>query len=234
MIKFRNSSIVILGLCVLLCSCYIASAETITDGTGDVWHWAQTGSAWAWSGNIGNKPNIDITQLTNTIIDDKMILAMSVAGSIENSEKVVYWMYYNSTDSTYFVTWMNGSGIGYASKLNESNPAGGIEFAENVTASGNMITATFAVMDMMPIQQFWGWAAEYTNIGDQTSEWWGDWIPNSHFTGGTTDGGSTDTGTNTSTNGNTGNTTQPSTPGFETFAVLAAIGVALILLRKHR
>ncbi|MCX6663700.1 MAG: hypothetical protein NTZ75_05565 [Euryarchaeota archaeon] len=227
--KIRNSSIIIIGLCVILCSCYIASAESINDGTGDVWHWSQTGTAWSWSGNVGNKPNIDIAQLTDTIVENKLILTMTVAGSIENSEKIVYWMYYNSTDTTYLVSWTNGNGVGYASKLNQSNPGEGFELAENVTASGNMISATFTVIGETTNQQFWAWAGEYTNVGDQTGEWWGDWAPNDKFTGGAINDGGND-----GINVNDGNTTKPSTPGFETLAVIAAIGLALVLLRKRR
>ena len=53
-----------ISLLILLGSCFTAAATSISDGTGDVWHWSYTGTTWSWAGNVANKPNIDITQIS--------------------------------------------------------------------------------------------------------------------------------------------------------------------------
>ncbi|HUS99382.1 MAG TPA: Heimdall-CTERM domain-containing surface protein [Candidatus Thermoplasmatota archaeon] len=229
--KFRNSSIVILGLCVLLCSCYIASAETINDGTGDVWHWAETGTAWSWSGNVGDKPNIDITEVSYTVNNDKITLSLTVRGAIQSSDKVGYYLWYNSTDTYYFLSYMNGTGAGFGMK-------GSMNFtsSQNVTIMDNKLSVELDVLGDTSKVELWGYAVEYTNtIGDQTSEWWGDWAPNEKFAYDTGTGGSSNPGgTNGTTPDNNGSSPQSNTPGFEIILVTAAIAIALVLIRKRR
>jgi hypothetical protein len=231
--KLKKISIMLICTTMFVLSAITAAATPIKDGTGDVWHWSQVGTTWSWSGNVATKPNIDITQIDNTISENKIILTLTVAGSIENSEKIIYWMYYNTTDATYLASWTNGDGKGYASKLNQSNPAEGFELPDNVTASGNTITATFTLMSGTTTQQFWAWAAEYTDIGSQASEWWGDWAPNSQLPGYINAHGTSNDGNQT--NGNTNGTSSGTkTPGFEVLPVIAAIAVAAILIRRRR
>ena len=231
--KTRNIAIV--GLIVLLCSsCYTAAAESVSDGTGDVYHWSQTGTAWSWSANIANKPDIDITEISYTVHDNKITLKLEVSGQIQTSDNFAYWVYYNTTDSMYWLTYVNGTGFGMGMNL--------LQFmnttsSENVTISGNSISVDLDVVGDTTDVELWGWAAEYTGDSQITSEWWGDWAPNSKFTG--TDDTSGDTGDHTGddTGGDenaSGDTSQPSTPGFELIAVIAAVAVALILLKRRR
>lgn len=218
---------------MLILSAFTAAATTITDPTGDVWHWAQTGTIWEWSGNVANKPNIDITSLGGTVTADKLTLTMTVAGSIESSGKIIYVMFYNCTNTSYSIFWTNGSGtgIGRGSIINISNPAGGNELADSVIASGKTITAIFTVIGNTTVQKVRGWAYEYTAVKNQTAEWWGDWAPNSEqpsyipWTGNNT-GNNTQDGNNT--NGG------KKTPGFEVLPVLAAVAIAAILLKRRR
>ncbi len=67
--KLRNYGIVAISLLILLGSCFTAAATSITDGTNDIWHWQQSaqGSTWSWQGNVGNKPNIDITEVSYSV-----------------------------------------------------------------------------------------------------------------------------------------------------------------------
>ena len=229
--KTRNIAIV--GLIVLLCSsCYTAAAESVSDGTGDVYHWSQTGTAWSWSANIANKPDIDITKISYTVDAGKITLKMEVAGSIQTSDKIGYYVWFNTTDAVYMLSYMNDTGTGFGWGTSGMNFTQG-----NVTVSGNTLSAVLDALGDTTDVELWGWAAEYTVFGDTTAEWWGDWAPNSKFTG--TDDTSGDTGDHTGddTGGDenaSGDTSQPSTPGFELIAVIAAVAVALILLKRRR
>jgi hypothetical protein len=227
--KVRKSSIIGIGLCVILCSSFIASAESISDGTGDVWHWSQTGTAWSWTGNVAGKPNIDITQVSAIVNGNKLTLSLSVAGAIQYSPKIWYWAFFNTTDSSYSMYWYNGTGFGIA-----SNHSFGYDYVQNLTISGSTLRAVFNVLGDTSRVELWGWAAEYTTVGTSqtTNEWWGDWAPNSKlpFTPGT--GGYT--GNNTGENQTGGNNTGKKTPGFEVIPVIAAVAVAAILLRRRR
>jgi hypothetical protein len=226
--KLRNYSIVVISMLVLLGSCFMAAATSISDGTNDVWHYAYSGTTWSWGGNVADKPNIDITQVSTVVDQDKLTLSLSVVGTIQPSSKIWYWAYYNTTDSTYSLYWFNGTGYAFA-----SNHSYGYELG-NVTISGNTLNAVFDVIGDTSTVELWGWAAEYTTIGtaQTASEWWGDWAPNSKlpFTPGT--GGNTD-GNNTDGNNN-GNNTGTKTPGFEVIPVIAAVAIAAILLRRRR
>jgi hypothetical protein len=227
--KLLKSSIVIIGLTVILGSCFTAAATSISDGTNDVWHWAQSlsGTGWSWQGNVGNKPNIDITEVSYTVNQDKITLSLKVSGVIQTSDKVVYWVYYNSTDTTYWLSYTNGSGGGFGMKgvMN-------ITSVDNVTISGDTLSVILDVLGDTSKVELWGYAVEYTTtVGDQTNEWWGDWAPNEKFAYNTgTDG--TDGTDGTPKDNESGSKTK--TPGFELVLVLAAVAVALIILRKRR
>jgi hypothetical protein len=215
-----------------LCSSFTASAESINDGTGDVYHWSQSGTAWSWRANVGDKPNIDITEISYSVNDDKLTLKLKVAGNIQNSEHYWYNVYFNSSDTVYMWWWSNGSGFGMAS--NQGQQA--YDMQQNFTVTEDSISVEFNILGDTLKVELWGQAHQYTTIGSsqQTNEWWGDWAPNSKFTGEVIDDDSDTDGTNGDTDGGNGNTSKPSTPGFEVLAVITAIAVALILLRKHR
>jgi hypothetical protein len=228
--KLRSYGIVIVSLLVLLGSCFTAAATSISDGTGDIWHWAQTGTSWSWQGNVGNKPNIDITEVSYTVNEDKITLSLKVSGTIQTSDKIVYWVYYNSTDTQYWISYTNGTGVGFGMKgMN-------ITSADNVTISGDTLSVVLDVLGDTSKIELWGYAVEYTTTAmDQYSEWWGDWAPNEKFTYDTGTGGSSSPGgTNGTTPDNNGSSPQSNTPGFEIILVIAAIAIALVLIRKRR
>jgi len=216
--KLWKSSLLIVGIAVLLLSSITVSAES--DDTGDVWHWRVSETTWSWE-HSGGKPNIDITSVSYTITDSEATLTMTVAGTIEDSENIVYYMHLVGDDETtyYQAFYFNGGG---AYILIGAGYEGG-ELVNPV--SGNTFTATFPIADPSATYSVWAYSAEYTEAGDETDEWWGDWAPNLYspwYTGGDGNGGNGD-------NGGGGGT-----PGFETLAVIAAIGVALIILRRRK
>lgn len=177
MIKLKNCVIVIISLLILLVSCFSATAISISDGTGDVWHWAKSvsGTSWSWYGNVADKPNIDITEVSYTVSDNKITLTLKVSGTIQTSEKVIYWVYYNSTDTNYWFSYTNGNGSGFGMK-DMSYTA-----TEEFLISGNSISVVLDVLGDTSKVELWGYAVEYTEIGDETAEWWGDWVPNEKF-----------------------------------------------------
>lgn len=232
--KLRNYGLIIVCLAILLGSCCTAAATSITDGTGDVWHWYYTGTTGSWGGNVANKPNIDITEVFYTVNNNKITLSLKVVGTIQTSDKLVYWVYYNTTDATYWMSYTNGNGTGFGMKKTGMN----FTSTENLTVSGNTLSVTLDALGDTSHVELWGWAAEYTTLGDVAAEWWGDWAPNSKLpftppdTGGNTNGNNT--GNNINDDNNNGNNTGKKTPGFEVIPVIAAVAIAAILLRRRR
>lgn len=225
--NLRKSSLCFIGMATLILSCFSASAANINDGTNDIWRWKQSGTAWSWNGNIGDKPNIDITDLSSSATGDKVTLMIKVDGTIQASETIFYYVYYNSTDTTYALVWSNGNGYGWAVKGDSH------EKAEDITVSEDKISAKFTILGDTSTVDLWGYAVEYTVLDDQTThDWWGDWAPNTKFTGSMTpnDGNNS---TN-DTNGDNGTNQKPSTPGFGALAVIAAVGIIMILIRRNR
>ena len=221
--KLRKSSMCLVGFAVILLSCFTASASSITDGTNDIWHWAQTGTTWSWVGNVGNKPNIDITEVSYSVNDNKITISLQVSGDIQTSDKVVYWVYYNSTDTQYWLSYTNGSGSGFGMK--------GMNFTseQNVTISDGKLSVVLDTLGDTSKVDLWGYAWEYTTTpGSQTGEWWGDWAPNEKFTYNTGTPGDNETP------GNDSSSPEKKTPGFEVVAVIAAVAIALILVRRRQ
>lgn len=241
--KLKSYGLVIVSLAILLGSCFTVAATSITDGTGDVWHYSYVGTAWSWGGNVGNKPNIDIKEISYEVNDDKITLKMEVAGSIQTSDKIGYWLWYNSTDATYWLSYINGTGTGFGMKkgnIDYTNYSSYVTSSDNVTISGDTLSVVLNVLGDTSNVELWGWAWEYTNSLDQTTnEWWGDWAPNSRLpftppsTNGTDGTDGTD-GTNGTGGNQNGNQSGSGTPGFELVFVIAAVAVAMILLRKRR
>jgi PGF-CTERM protein len=147
---------------------------------------------------------------------------------IQDSETIVYLLFYNTTDATYTFTYTNGQGIAMGLGL-----GGGFNISTGeFIASGNTLTATIDLLGEGTVDAFWGYAAEYTTLGDtQTGEWWGDWIPGT-FAPWYTDGDGDVNGNGDEDGGN--GTPSDGTPGFEALAVIAALAVAFVILRRRK
>lgn len=234
--KLKNCCMVMISLLILLGSCFTVAATSISDGTGDVWHWAKSvsGTSWSWQGNVGNKPNIDITEVSYTVNQDKITLSLKVSGAIQTSDKVVYYIFYNSTDTQYMLSYSNGTGGGWGMK--GMNYASAENFTSgNVTISGGTLSVVLNVLGDTSKVELWGWAAEYTTTvgpSQTANEWWGDWAPNTKLPFTPPTGGNT--GNNTGGDNTSGNNTGTKTPGFEVLPLIAAVAIATILLRRRR
>lgn len=238
----KNSILFFISILVLILSSTILSAaDSKSDPTGDVAHWSFTAGHWGWSYNVGNKPDIDITELSYTVNGDQLTLTLKVAGTIQNSEVTGYWAYLNTSDATYWMSWSNNTGGGLALSLNEESM--NYDWEPEITVSGNTLSCTFDVVGTdYTNTELWGWAAEYITLGDTTQEWWGDWAPNEHApfygedTSGDGDDSSTDDGGANGAGNDSGKTTPSDggTPGFESITVIAAIALSLLVLKKRK
>ncbi|OYT29057.1 hypothetical protein B6U98_03335 [Thermoplasmatales archaeon ex4572_165] len=237
----KRTIAILIGITLLATLGITANAETISDPTGDVWN-------FDWSSGIYNfehvsKPNVDITEVSYTVNGDQITIALKVYGTVSNSELCHYYAYVNTSDSTYWISWIEGEGLGMA--MNEG--AMQMDLEPEITVSGNTVTAVFNVVGTFSSGiELWGWAAEYSIEGDITSEYWQDWAPNDYdpYFGDDDDDDTTpgddDDDDTTPGDDDDDDTTPPTppipptTPGFEILTLIAAIGVALIALRKRK
>jgi len=232
----KRTIYITMSLGLIMALSQIVSAGTYTDGTDDVAHWAATAAQWGWSEfNVGDRPNIDIKEIRQSVNGEKMTIELEVEGNIQSSELHYYWLVFNSSDSYYMVSWYNGEGSGIGMTTTEN-----ISFSQaEVNASGNTLTAVFDVVGLdTAAEDFWGYAWEYSTYGDvSTSEWWGDWAPdeNNPFDEGdytdVNNGGENNGGTSANgdeSNDNTG------TPGFEIIVLLTAIIAVVLFARKRK
>lgn len=219
----RINSLSLIGIALLLLLSVAASAATVSDGTNDVWHWRQSGATWSWQGGIGEKPQIDLVEISSIVKDNTLTLLLRVDGTIQSAETVFYYIFYNTTDTQYSLVWSDGRGVGWA--VQQGSYAEG----QNIKVTADTISVDFPVLGDLETVDLWGYAVEYTALEDQiTQQWWGDWTPNTKFTG----GNQTSNGGNDTANGDSA---KPSTPGFEALAVIAAVCVAVVLFsRRHR
>ena len=221
--KIWKSSILLISLVVLLLSAMSVNAES--DGPNDVWH--QKGSEveqkYSWEAYTGTKNNIDITDVSYSIAGSTATITMNTVGAMTpNTENVVYTMHLQASESGYYmVMYSNGNGavmgmgdfVGFGSELD--NPI-----------TGNTFTATFDVDDPNLDYQAIGFNVESSNPDAEHGEAWWDYAPNTeapyYGLGG-------NGGTNGGTNGGSDN---GGTPGFEIITLIAALGIAFIILRR--
>jgi len=164
-----------LGILVSLATPVLA----VTDVSGDVYYYHSSEGKWLWEPYSGNKPNIDITDVSFSIEGSAVTLTMTVAGSIENIETITYYMYLVSTDTSddfYQVVYINGLSIweGFGKYIGESgslvNPA-----------SDNILTATFNISDPTASYTTWGYTEELSTEGETAiAEMWSDYVPDSY------------------------------------------------------
>lgn len=232
--KTWKSSILILGAVSTIIMTSM-SATAISDDTGDIWHWRLSDNQWLWGQYTEDKPNIDITDVSYSKDGLIVTLSLTVAGTIQSSEGYYYSIYLgNPNETNYWVTYI--SGMGFWGAAGVEGVSGGI-LEDPVSEDGKTLTATFDLVEDETFEAY-GNAIEYSQIGDiQTSEWWQDWYPNSYFQGGNGGDGTDDdddTGDDDDdTSGDNGDT-GGGIPGFEVIALLVALGIALVILRRKK
>jgi PGF-CTERM protein len=234
--KIWKNSMILIGIAALLCATMTAAG--VSDPTGDIYHQTWTGTSYSWEVYSGSKPNIDITDISYTINGNEITLTMTVAGSIENSQNIVYYMYLRaSEDSAYMVSYVGGTGMFFGT----GDFAGTMEILTTppISADGKALEYTFTVADPNLDYEAWGYAAEYLNIGDTQGEAWLDYAPGTFapwYTAGDGDGDSDGDGDGDGDGDTTSEDGKSSggSPGFEILIALTAIGVALLVLSKRK
>lgn len=227
--KLWKSSILLIGLVVILGTISIPVSAEI-DPPEDLWHWYYTETNWGWGEATGH-PNIDITDVSYTKDGLDLTISMTVSGNIQTAENIIYMIYSGDPEETYYwVMYMNGVGTWGATGV--SGYTGGM-LTNPISADGKTLTATFTLVEDTTISPYAN-AIEYSQSGDMaTSEWWQDWYPNEHFQGYSGDGDGDDDNDDDAS-GTDGTDSTKGTPGFEALAVIAALGVAFIILRRKK
>jgi len=207
-----------------------ATAETVTDPTGDVYY----GSGLAYNLATDDKPNVDITGITFDEGDVTTTMTMTVNGVIEDSDYAMYWATYAvGEEASYLFTYTNGAVIGIATTGSSGS------FEATASVSGNTLTVEFDSINIATEGGvLYGYAHVWLEGTGGAGETWMDYAPGEYSPWYGIDPG-TDPGSNGDpSNGgenNNNNAPPPSgTPGFETLTVIAALGVAFIILRRRK
>jgi len=227
-VRVWKSSLLIMGLCVLVLSSMTAVAETESDAQGDVWHYV---FPYYQSQTVANQPNSDIKEIKAEISGDQITLSMTLwpGGTFTRGqyEYASYIMFYNTSDAWYTMTYgdltgeeAGGMAMGY-SLAGYTPPYSTGE----VVVNGNTISATMdKVGEDTTTTELYGLAWVWEGHGEDQWDYdhWHDWVGDYDWA---PDFGPGDNGDNGGGGG---------TPGFETLAVIAAIGVALIIFRRRK
>jgi len=238
----KRTIAILIGITLLATLGITANAESISDPIGDVWHWNYSDTLWNMQ--QASRSDIDITEISYTASGEQVTLSLKVGGLISDSELVTYTAHVNTSDSTYMLMWNDGEGFGLGSNTEEDSFQ--MDFDPEVTSSEDTISATFDLIGTFSTGiELWGFATEYSELGSgMTAEWWGDWAPEDFdpYFGqdfgddddDTTPPGDDDDDDDTTPPDDNSNTPPADTPGFEILTLIAAIGIALIALRKRK
>ena len=232
--KLWKNSLLLIGIFTLALSSISVCAES--DPTGDVYHQIVTENNLTWELYSGEKPNIDITDISYSISGSEATVTMTVAGTIQDAETIGYYVHLAKDDTSFYqIYYFNGVGIFSGSgdysgtwQLLESPP---------ISSDGKSLTYTFEIDTSDPSAEYtpWGWSVELANVENQGGEAWLDYAPGTYAPWYTSGDGDVDGGENgdgdTSTDGDDG--TSGGTPGFEIFALLAAVAIVFIVLKKR-
>lgn len=224
--KSWKYGIVCVAICTLICASFTASAISVSDPTGDVQYVNENG----YVGNVSDKPNIDITQLSAIVNGDSVTLSLMVSGTIEVSYNVTYWAWVNSTDTQYTVAVNHGIIMGMS--MNRSTYVR--EFTNgSVTGTSNTVSAVFNITGSTSMVDLSALAKEGTLMSNATTRnfWYDEAV---YVNTNNTTGTDTDNTTGTDTDNTTGTSPGKKTPGFELLPVIAAIAITAVLLRRRR
>lgn len=208
-----------------------AETETIKDGQNDV---IKATGATFQTGQTMNE--IDVKQITCTIEGTTLTLEYEIVGTFQRTDDYMYYTIVKTTDFNYIVSMSDGD----ADTMVTGNAASDyLPDDPECVVGDHTLRAVFETQGDTTIEEIFGWA---TFIHDPVYQ---DWAPDSRGPEGSFDTGGDDTGSDdtggddtgdddTSGNDTSGDTKKPDTPGFELIAVIAAVGIALILLKKWK
>ena len=187
---------------------------------------------------------MDIDKVTYSVSGTTLTVTLELYGSVQDSTTHVNSVIYNSSGGIYIFSYING--VGTAIGIDEGGFITG-----QFNKSGNILTVTIKIAEDDESALVWGVAAEYlvgyTTLVEQstyieTIEYYSDYVPGSlapWFSQDTGDG-DTEDGDTGDGDGDTGGGDASegkkygSTPGFELLTLIAAIAIALIILKRRK
>jgi len=223
--------ILIMSIGLLLLSSFSASAGSIDDQPNDVIHykWSDIND-WYFELEVEEKQSIDIDEMSLEIVGEQAVFTMTLYGNVMTDQLYYYMGTYSSDEATYFFIY-GTSPEGETASSGVWSTSTGSGPATSVIADGKKIEATFDTnIEGSTNVDIWGVATEYTEYGNSLVEHWVDYSPDDKFEGDLFD---PDNGNGNNTNETT-NKKDDGTPGFEAIALLAAVAVALVLLKRRR
>ena len=252
--KLQSQKIYIIGVAIIMMLSGItilASAET--DAQGDIWHYrvSTDGTTWTYEHSTEANDNIDIKEIITSVDGTTLTITLEVYGSIDSSPDTTYTVYFNTSDSTYIFTYnTEGVAVGYSWEyFADPTSIDPLDYLNNVasgtfTADGSILTGTIQLLGSSEATNMWAYAID-GNLAMYQVEWWGDWYPDSYFysytgynpseepedeTEDETEDENQDGGT--ATDDTTGGSDD--TPGFELIVFIAALAIALLLIKRKK
>lgn len=152
---------------------------TIEDNISDVWQNKLVDDQWTYVPYPeDDKGYLDIIDIYNSFNDSVITLTMTFKETMKSHLKVIYYMYIESQGKTYMAYYSNGVG---SWSITETDGVKTYDLGWLTNAiSGNTFTASFDFENPGYYYEIWGKAWEIGEEGNmQTSEWWGDYAPDS-------------------------------------------------------
>jgi len=238
--KLWKYGLLIVGVSALILSSGVVSAtETINDPENDVYHIDSTlppGSAMEQ--NIGDQPNVDIKKVSCVIADGTLTVTLElVSDGIVQHEIDMDYSYniqFSTSDGGMYIIMVNyagegGQGTGPATPAESAG--GTFDISGNTLEMVWVFNGDATVTDLHADASYSPTeTSTYRDIAEEGDDSGGD------DTGGDDTGGDDDTGDGGDDDDDSGdnNSKKPGIPGFETVAVIAAIGLVFILMERRR
>jgi hypothetical protein len=203
--------------------------NSIDDPENDVYYIDSTlppGSAMTQ--NIGDKPNVDIRKVSCVIGGGTLTLKLEVAndGIIKTDSEYSYNIVLKTSDGglyTIMVNYAGAGGMGIGPATPAESAGGTLEISKNIIQMEWVFKGNATVEDLYA-------DASYKPT---EKEIYRDIAPDTNQDSGEDDDTDDDTGDeDDDATGN--NLKKPSTPGFELIAVIAAVGITFILLKRRK
>ncbi len=216
--KMKKSSILYLAGFILILSSVSVNAES--DPTGDIYRFNGPDATILWE-FYGEKEHIDVTDASFSISGSDITVSLTVSDSISNDQTIKYYFLLKTNPTSYYAfDYTNedsmATGNGDLSGYVDTNPD------YSISADRTTISYTFTDVDTTLDYTIKAYAVEFETYGITYGPAWYDYVPDSeasYYSGG---------------NGNKNSSPQTGTPGFEALAVIAALGIGFIILKRRK
>jgi len=221
----KKGMIILLSLVMLLVSLpgIDSAAVSEVDGFNDVYYQVEKGNQTKTYANQV-RPDVDIYKVLYIANKDGGEVQVSIAlnGSIVDSDSIHYVAWYNTTNASYCLHYVNGVNIGWATDLGSMQLEKYSEIEPPQTTNHTIMVTYGIIGSNTTAVDLWGYTSERSIDGSETHLWM-DYVPNSRASFQIDpDNGST-----------TGDNGDATTPGFEAYIVfITSIIIAYFIRRK--